>query len=211
MKEYWSIPGPSKAPNSHCIAFYKYDGSNIRFEWSKKRGWYKFGTRKTIIDYTHPQFGGAIPIFLNTLAEPIIKVIKNEKNYRSIDNIVVFGEYFSNSSIGCFHDYDELKTQGKVVIFDVNLHKKGFVSPRDFVRDFGHITNTAEVIYEGNFNQEFIQNVYDGKYPVKEGVVAKGGSGHGLWMAKAKTKWWFDEIKKRMTEIEYEKFLKEEI
>lgn len=34
----------------HCIAFDKLDGSNLRFEWNKKQGWYKFGTRNRMFD-----------------------------------------------------------------------------------------------------------------------------------------------------------------
>lgn len=32
-------------PEIYIYAFDKLDGSNIRFEWSRKRGFYKFGTR----------------------------------------------------------------------------------------------------------------------------------------------------------------------
>jgi len=44
MKSYPSIPG--KHTNGIPLTvFDKLDGSNIRAEWSKKRGFYKFGTR----------------------------------------------------------------------------------------------------------------------------------------------------------------------
>jgi len=33
----------------------------------------------------------------------------------------------------------------------------------------------------------FTQGVRDGKYPVDEGVVCKGGEDHKLWMVKIKT------------------------
>ena len=79
MKQYPHIVGPSKAPREHCIAFYKYDGSNVRFEWSKKRGWYKFGTRTQLIDENVEIFGQAIPVFKNTLAEGIEKVLRDEQ------------------------------------------------------------------------------------------------------------------------------------
>ena len=28
----------------YCLAFDKIDGSNVRFQWNRKRGFYKFGT-----------------------------------------------------------------------------------------------------------------------------------------------------------------------
>ena len=37
MKQYWEIPGPSRAPNEPCIAFRKEDGSNFRAEWLSGR------------------------------------------------------------------------------------------------------------------------------------------------------------------------------
>ncbi len=41
MLAYPEIPGPAKAPLGRpCIAFAKYDGSNLRFEWTPKRGWH---------------------------------------------------------------------------------------------------------------------------------------------------------------------------
>lgn len=36
MKDYPSIESSSKAPKDAGIAFYKYDGSNLRFEWHNK-------------------------------------------------------------------------------------------------------------------------------------------------------------------------------
>lgn len=212
MKEYFSIPGPSKAPNLPCIAFYKYDGSNIRAEWSKKRGWYKFGTRHQMLSETCPLFGGAISLFLNTLSDNIIKVINDNKDYSGVDNITVFCEYFGDSSIGMYHDWDELKSKGKMVLFDISIYKRGFVLPRNFVKHFGHLDNVAQVVYEGNFNKQFVQDVWEGKYPVKEGVVAKGvqpckgKEEHGLWLVKCKTKWWFDALDEKYKSIDNEEY-----
>ena len=72
MKTYPSIDGLAKAPHKPCYTFVKYDGSNLRFEWSKKRGWYKFGTRKTMIDQNTPVFGSAIPMFLEKYGDGLV-------------------------------------------------------------------------------------------------------------------------------------------
>ena len=82
MKSYRSIDGPSKAPQKPCIAFYKYDGSNLRFEWSKKRNWYKFGTRRRLFDESDDKYGQAIPMFLERLAPGLEKVFKKKSNSR---------------------------------------------------------------------------------------------------------------------------------
>ncbi len=73
------------------------------------------------------------------------------------------------------------------------------MSPNDFVKIFGHL-KIPEIIYQGNFNERFIQGVRHSYYPVEEGIVAKGNLPHGrhphnLWMAKVKTKKWIDRLK----------------
>ena len=49
----------------------------------------------------------------------------------------------------------------------------------------------AEVIYEGNLNRQFIMDVKSGKYPVFEGVIAKGDD----FMVKIKTDAYFLKLK----------------
>jgi hypothetical protein len=77
MKAYPSIPRSTgmtfqEIPNAYV--FDKLDGSQIRVEWSRKRGWYKFGTRTRLFDQTDGQFGRAIPIFQRTLADQVAKI-----------------------------------------------------------------------------------------------------------------------------------------
>jgi hypothetical protein len=90
-------------------------------------------------------------------------------------------------------------------MYGLMINKKGIVLPRDFVKEFGHL-RAAECVYEGNFNAQFRRDVMDGKYPVFEGVVAKGvlaSSGnpqHGLWMSKVKTRAWVGELRRRVAE-----------
>lgn len=200
MKQYPEIPGPQKAPRGPCIAFYKYDGSNLRFEFSRKRGWWKFGTRRRLFGTNDPEFGPAIHIFQETYADNIAKVFRDNKEYRGVDIATAFCEYFGPSSFSCYQDWKE---PHELMLFDVEIHKRGYVLPRDFVRNFGHL-KSAQVVYEGNFNEQFVNDVCEGKYPVAEGVVAKGiidgkrsNPQHGLWLAKIKTKWWLEELKRR--------------
>ena len=195
MKQYPEIQGPNKAPRQNCIAFYKYDGSNIRAEWSSKRGWYKFGSRKVLIDETHP-LGDAIGVFLNTYGDELEKVFKKDKVFRNCQNVTIFGEYFGQNSFAGWHDPEDKK---EIVLFDVSIHKKGMMTPSDFVKKFSHL-KTPEVIYEGKFNESFIQDVKDGKYDLEEGVVVKGQlpkgrPPHNLWMAKVKTQAWLNRLK----------------
>ena len=79
MKQYPKIPGSNQAPHKPCLAFVKYDGSNMRFEWTKKRGWFKFGSRTQMIDSSHDFLADSIPLFMNTLAEPLQNIFKKHK------------------------------------------------------------------------------------------------------------------------------------
>jgi len=195
MKTYPTILGPSKAPKKPCIAFYKYDGSNLRWEWQRKRGWHKFGTRRRLFDHTDEQFKDAIPLFFETQADQILAVVK--KKYRDAQKVIVFTEYVGpNSFAGQHEPGDEMK----LVLFDVNIHTKGLVGPREFLKNFGRLENVAEVVYEGNLNEQFIDDIRHSRYPVNEGVVCKGGSGHNLWMRKIKTLKYYKRLKESFGE-----------
>jgi hypothetical protein len=204
MKTYWHIDGPNLAPKGlPCIAFDKLDGSNLRFEWTKKRGWYKFGTRRRLFDQSDSEYGQSIETFLKKYGDAIPKTLHDEKDYRGVNECIVFCEFFGEHSFAGFHEPTEPKD---VVLIDVCPYKKGIVAPRLFVKHFGHLHIPA-VIYDGNFTKEFIQDVREGKYLVKEGVVAKGNkpdgkAPHNLWMAKCKTNWWFQELRRKAEYIE---------
>lgn len=183
MYQYPSILGPNKAPHLPCIAFEKLDGSNLRWEWSRKQGWNKFGTRRHLFDHTDETFAPAIKMFLDKYGDALVKVVKDSKAYRNADKFIAFTEFFGPNSFAGQHLAADEK---KLVLFDVEIHKKGLVSPRDFINDFGHL-EIPKVVYEGVLNDSLVADVKAGRYPVYEGVVCKGGSGHDLWMRKIKT------------------------
>lgn len=205
MKSYPHIDGPSKAPQKPCYGFVKYDGSNLRTEWSKKRGFYKWGTRKMMVDESEPVFGPAIPLFLNTIADGLEQVFKKSKLFIGVQSVVVFFEYFGSKSFGGMHFPDEDQTW-MTVPFDINPHKKGFLGPKEFLDEFGHL-KVAEHIWTGNFGEELVQDVrketfslesqYDTRTPVPEGIICKGGKGHDFWMRKVKTERYKAELKER--------------
>lgn len=170
MLQYPSILGSAKAPlGKHCIAFDKYDGSNLRWEWSPKKGWNKFGTRRQMFDASTPLYSQAIPLFMDGLADELVYRVKQiEKNPQ---RITAFTEFFGPSSFAGSHDEHEAK---ELKLFDVFLFKKGFLLPKQFIKTFSDMDQCAEVIYEGNLNKQFITDVREGRYNVFEGVIAKG-------------------------------------
>lgn len=199
MKEYPSISGYKNSPKGlPCIAFDKLDGSNIRVEWNKKTGWSKFGSRHALIDESHTELGEVIPLFKSTLADKIEKTFKDYKNKMpQFDSAIVFMEFYGPNSFAGQHLKNDPK---QLTIFDINLHKRGFVLPRDFIKWFKDLP-IPKVVYDGNFNQPFIEDVRNGKYGEGEGVVVKGinpnakKEQHGLWFSKVKTLAWIEKLK----------------
>ena len=170
MEQYPSIVGSAKAPlGKQCIAFNKYDGSNLRWEWNPKKGWVKFGTRRHLFDESDEQFKEAIPIFMNGMADEI--VLRTKEVVRNPQRITAFTEFFGPGSFAGSHVQGEQK---ELRLFDVFLFQKGYVPPKQFVEVYGDMEQAAEIIYEGTLNSSFIMDVKKGKYPVFEGVIAKG-------------------------------------
>ena len=197
--DYWGCEG---------IAFDKLDGSNLRFEWSKKRGFYKFGTRNVMIDEKSETFGKAIPLFLNKYGDELDKIFKT-KEYREAQSMVCFAEFLGkNSAYGQHTESDEFD----IVLFDISVYKKGFIKPRDFVKTFGYL-GIPKVIYDGSLNMEFINNVKQNKFDLKEGVIFKSSikkkkGGDELYYCKIKTNKWLDELKSKFGEKALEDELK---
>ena len=199
--DYWGLP---------IIAFDKLDGSNIRAEFSRKKGFYKFGTRNVMIDEKNEQFGQAIPTFLNKYGDELEKVF-NQKEYRNILSFVCFGEFLGENSEYGRHG---LNDKFDIVLFDVNAYKKGLIKPRDFVNNFGHL-DIPKIIYEGELNEEFINDVKVNKFNLKEGVIAKGvvpgKKSDNLYYCKIKTNQWLENLRAKYGEKALQEELKKHI
>lgn len=200
---YPPIEGPAFAfLDAPCVAVEKHDGSNLRFFWDQKRGWHSTGTRYRWFKAATPMFGPAVAEFQRLYAKGIIETLRRFKEYRGAAEVVAFCEWFGPSTFSGLHVEDEPK---RLVLFDVWLAGRGFVPPKDFVAHFGHLP-IAPVVYEGPFSRVFIEDVQAGKYPVSEGVVAKGvhrrRKDQEVWMAKVKTRAWLAELAKRAGESE---------
>lgn len=184
--EHWGLP---------IYAFDKLDGSNLRFEWSKKRGFYKFGSRNVMIDENNEQFGKGITIFKEKYEEGLSKVFTS-KNYRDGLAYVCFAEFLGRKSAFGQHSEDDLFD---VVLFDIDRYKKGFISPKEFVNDFGHL-GIPKVIYNGNLNHDFVQSIKRNDYDLSEGVICKGKvltkkGKDQLYYCKIKTDDWFTRLR----------------
>jgi len=193
MKQYPSIQ--REIVDKPIIAFGKQDGSNIRAEWNKKhKGFVKFGSRKVLIDETHEQLGKSINLIKTKYEKDLTDIFKKEQ----FEEVVCFFEFFGPSSFAGVHNQDE---QHDVVLFDLDVYKKGLLPPREFMKLTGRI-DTVSVLYEGKPTQEFIKSVYDStleNMPL-EGVVCKGlpiKNGYPPLSFKVKSKKWLDMVKEK--------------
>lgn len=195
MKQYPSIPNckGQKFENLGLVdVFDKLDGNNLRFEWSKKRGWYKFGSRTQMIDANNEQFGDGVTWFLENTAD----VIVTDCFKRTPQKLVVFGEWYGENSFAGMHEPgDEMR----LAVFDVCVDNRGFWDPKEFRKTFENKILTPEWLGQFSWSRQFIDSVFHEQVDgvTLEGVVGKTMGGSELKMGKAKTKSWYERIHAR--------------
>lgn len=191
MKQYPSIPvstGQSFREFDAYI-FAKLDGSNVRAEWTRKKGWSKFGTRTRLVDTTDPVFGIVPALFMQTLSEDIERIAKDER----WEHLVVFCEFYGESSFAGLHTPGEPKS---LALLDVAANKRGLLPPRDFVKLFANKTSIAPFLGTQRWTRGLVNQVRQSAYPgmSSEGVVGKAQIKHELVMAKAKSLVWLNRV-----------------
>ena len=198
MKSYPSIPDNyADFYGRKCIAFRKEDGSNLRFMWTAKNGWSMFGTRTRLFDHTDPLYSQALPIFNEKYKERLTWSIRHDKLFSGAKEVIMFAEFFGENSFAGEHIFEEPKT---LKMFDINIGARGFVDPFTFVEKFKHL-DIPEIIYEGILTDDFCKRIRKGLEPrVFEGIVAKGGEKHNLWMVKCKSMLYLDKLKEKNNE-----------
>lgn len=217
MKSYPSIASSrgSNFRGFRAHVFDKIDGSNLRFEWSPKRGWYKFGTRRRLFDESDSVFGAAIALWNETFAEALSNHAAKER-WRGC---TAYAEYHGPNSFAGLH---EPKDEHQLTLIDMDISMKGLIDPRDFV-EFGAIVPTARYFGSINWTRGFVEAMYEnpqaaiqeygdfaeGFAPVPsfEGVVGKATNGRKRIMAKAKTKAWIEKVRELYAPDEAERII----
>lgn len=201
MKQYPSIPHLDKFLFGQTIwAFDKLDGSNLRFTWQRKRGWVKFGSRRVMIG-TNDYLGQGIEIFMEKYSKDLESVFLHK--YKSVQEVTLFAEFFGENSFAGEHFEEDPKD---VIIFDVNIYKRGIIPPSEFLKNFGHL-HIPELVYVGEFSEQFIKDVRENKFNLKEGVIVKSSLNKITHLTKIKTNDWLKRVKDKFGE----KRLKEEL
>lgn len=189
MKEYPTIDRPPQ--NVPIYAFDKLDGSNIRAEWTRKRGFFKFGSRKRLVGEDDPLLGKAQSLILAKYADDLERIFRKQRWQKA----VCFFEYYGPNSFAGWHDPED---EHVVTLFDVAGDRKGLLEPRPYLKLFGDL-DVAPLLYHGNANSELIAAVRESRLEgmTFEGVVCKGKSvSPGLpLMFKLKSQVWYDRLK----------------
>lgn len=196
MKQYPSIPRKPAQSGSNWYVFDKIDGSNVRAEWSKKQGFYKFGSRKVLLGEVGASeeqtlLGESLGL-IRELAEPLSKVFQDQR----WQDVVCFFEFYGPGSFAGAH----LAEPHKVALLDVHVHKKGLLDVREFLDLFQGTVHTPTLLHQGSISQEMDTEVRNGTLQgmTFEGIVAKAPISK-KWaepaMFKIKNQAWIEKVR----------------
>lgn len=188
MKTYPSISHNINY-SSNIYMFDKLDGSNIRVEWNKKKGFNKFGSRTRLLG-TDQEWPCDIPsFFMDNYSEQYYKILVDQKYQKA----TLFFEFWGDKSFAGNHNLNDTY---RLTLIDCNPYKKGWLDPRDFCKIFGDLDH-AKLLYNGTMNKEIVEDIKLSKYPgiTFEGVICKGLEKHNRTMFKIKTNAWIDKLK----------------
>jgi hypothetical protein len=200
MKHYDSIDKwNEKYFGHHVFGFDKLDGSCIRIEWNRKlskksqftKGFGKFGTRMEMIQNWRNPYTEAVNLFMDKYSVDLDRIFTDNPICRGNDKITVFCEFLGKNSFAGFHNWEE---EHDIVLFDVNLYKRGLMTPNDFIHTFGQL-DIPKVIYKGILDEHLIRDIQYNKFNLKEGMVLKGVINNRVFMMKVKTWDWLNRVK----------------
>ena len=194
MKQYPSFDG--KIIGIPITAFDKLDGSNIRCEVDRKKGMFKFGSRKVLLGEDHPYLGKAEGIIRAKYEEFLTRLCRDER----WEMATPFFEFHGAKSFAGLHDPTDPTLTATLI--DIDIYKRGMPVPRDFLKLFEGKVDIPRVVYQGNPTADFIQAVREGTLEgvTYEGVVCKGAplkKGLQPTMFKVKSAAWIQAVKAR--------------
>ena len=183
MLEYPSISSVVRR-GEPCYVWDKADGSNIRAEWSRKRGFYKFGRRTGLLDDSNPILKESIPLIVGSEAF-MAKVFKG----LGWDRGTAFYEFHGEHSFAGNH-VDE---PHRVSLFDVADPRGTFMGPRDFLKTFDGKIDTPTFLFHGNVTADILDQVSNSTLQGMsfEGIVAKSNDFKFKWKSQA----WLDRLR----------------
>jgi hypothetical protein len=173
----------------NIIAWDKIDGSQIRVEWNRKQGFYKFGSRKVLIG-EDSFLKEAIFLIKGTYEQTITNMFKKEQ----IERAICFFEFYGNNSAFGQH----IQEPHNVILFDIAPYKKGLMLSPDFLRlTSKYDIRTPKILYRGNFTHTLYEAIKNSTLPnmTFEGAVCKGTKDKQPLMFKIKSNAWLTKLR----------------
>jgi len=176
-------------PEMHTYVFDKLDGSNIRAEWSKKQGFYKFGSRQRLLGEDQGIIWNAKQMIEDKYGIDLDRIFRQQRYERA----VAFFEFYGQFSFAGNHEEND---KHDVVLIDVAPYKKGMLVPRDFLKLFADL-DTPNVLFTGTITTGLIDEIKAGTLDGMsfEGVVCKGVQKNKPYMYKVKSRKWLAQLK----------------
>src|SRR5262249_60404212 len=75
------------------VAFDKLDGSNIRAEWDRQKGWHLFGSRRRLLDPSQPFLGQASRLILEGYSDALARVFSDDPALGRPQEAVAYFEF----------------------------------------------------------------------------------------------------------------------
>lgn len=192
MKQYPSIQVDGFDTSRPYYVFDKIDGSNIRAEWDRKKGFHKFGSRKVLLSES-----SAVALAKELILAQSSKLEKCLNDLR-IQQCTLFFEFFGDNSFAGVHEEGN-EDNKRVYLLDVDVFKQGMLDPKEFLKTFSGRVLTPTLIHHGFVNQIFLRDVEERKISgmTYEGIVGKafGGRQKPLLMFKHKSSDWKAHVK----------------
>lgn len=195
MKTYPSISAQVEMSRTYWV-FDKLDGSNIRAEWSKKRGFYKFGSRTQLLVPDQAMLWPAVDR-IHVLSENGLDAALRKLR---VERVMCFFEWFGPRSFAGRH-FDETQDM-RLALLDLAPHKAGFMAPADVcsLADKARVPMPA-LLHVGRVDQDLLDKVRLGALPGMsfEGVVGKAAPDRKrgpLLAFKYKSQAWLDRLRR---------------
>lgn len=195
MQQYPSIEKKIIKDLDYYI-FDKLDGSNIRVEFSLKKGFDKFGTRHKLMSDESGILNRSKDLILN-YEEETHNIFKKNKWQSG----TLFFEFYGKNSFAGFHEEDD---DFKVSLIDAHISKIGYLNPKDYIRTFEDKIEMSSFLKVGKFNKTLLEQIQNGDMPgvTFEGVIGKAFLKNKHFRVKVKNKEWIEKLKRKCGENE---------
>lgn len=197
MKEYPTIPKTYNGDLTCFWVFDKIDGSQIRVEWTDKRGFCKYGSRKRLLGDDQGVLAKA-----KLLAEAQEHKFREVFKLNKFDKVVCFFEFWGPNSFAGSHLAND---EHRLTLLDIDVYKHGMLSPNKFLEIFEPTqVEIPKFLHYGAVDEDFRNLVRKGQLAgvTYEGVVCKAYSKRKrtVEMFKIKSEAWIVAVKAKFAD-----------